>query len=160
MDNGEFEAYTSDAVKELWEKIESFHRLHGLETRARRWDVDLHQVPATLRFFDKDDNVLLACDVIEFGTFSPPTQSWLWAFNNKSLPPEVREQALPIKQLQQISGRDYFAIESPIAADVDFAWQLAAISVKHLSALACYDANLNDGELYAYLAITGIRSGS
>jgi|SRR5215467_5730572 len=42
---------------------------------------------------------------------------------------------------------------------MDFAWQLAPIAVKHLSALGCYEARIQDsGGLYVFLAITGVRS--
>src|SRR5262249_38681642 len=159
MDDDKFEAYTRDAVRELQEKIESLHAKYNFDSVAR-WDVDLHQVPGTLKFFDRNDKLLWICDVFEIGTFSPSTVSWQWAWSNNSLPPKAREQSLPLKQLQQITGRDYFGFETPLSADMDFAWQLAAIAVKHLSALACYDAKLNDGNLFAFLAITSIRSGT
>jgi hypothetical protein len=159
MDAKEFDAYTGDAVRELSEKIESLHAKYSFNSVAR-WEADLHQVPGVLKFLDKNDTPVWVCDVFEIGTFAPPTVSWQWAWANDSLPAEAREQALPLKQLQQITGRDYFGFETPLSADREFAWQLAAISVKYLSALACYDAKLKDGNLYAFLAITGIRSGS
>ena len=116
MDDNEFDAYTRDAVRELREKIESLHAKHSFDSVAR-WDFDLHQVPGTLKFFDKNDKLLWICDVVEIGTFSPSTLSWKWAWSNDSLPPKAQEQALPLKQLQQITGRDYFGFESPLSAD-------------------------------------------
>jgi len=112
MDDNEFEAYTRDAVRELREKIELLHTKFYFDSVAR-WDFDLHQVPGTLRFFDKNDNLVWICDVFEIGSFSPSTFSWKWAWSNNSLQPNAREQALPLKQLQKITGRDYFGFEPP-----------------------------------------------
>jgi hypothetical protein len=157
MDDNEFEAYTRDAVRELQQKIESMHVKYNFNSIAR-WECDLKHEPAELRYFDSTDRLALICDIIEIGTFSPPTLSWQWAWSNASLTPKLRERALPLKQLQQITGRDYFGSENPVSADWDFAWQLAATSVKHLSALGCYEARLQDGRLYAFLAILRIHA--
>jgi hypothetical protein len=121
MDDNEFDAYTQDAVQELRTKLDSFYAKYNLDSIARRWECDLQQDPATLKFFDKNDKPALICDVIEIGSFSPSTLSWVWAWNNNSLTPKLRAQALPLKELQQITGKDYFGIEHPISADMEFA---------------------------------------
>jgi len=99
----------------------------------------------------------LTCDVIEIGTYSPPTQSWQWGWSNDSVTPGMRQQALPLKQLQRITGKHYFGSEGPFAADEVFARQLAAISVRHLSALGCYRARIHDGRLFVFLAYVNIH---
>jgi hypothetical protein len=159
MDDNEFEAYVSVAVQELKKKLGSMAAKYKLESLPR-WACDLTRHPATLEFFDKGDKPALVCEVIELGTFLPESSTWRWGWSNESLPPKVRAQALPLKRLQEITGRDYFGFEEAFLADTETVRDLVAISVKHLSALGCYDALVPDaeeGELYAFLAIVKVR---
>jgi hypothetical protein len=105
MDDNEFDLFADSAIQEFKEKQ------HSLETKNKfnfsaRWMFDLER--AMLKFFDKNDQLDLTCEVIEIGSFSLQTHSWKWAWSNDSLPPKLRGQALPLKQLHQITGREGF----------------------------------------------------
>jgi hypothetical protein len=155
MDDNEFKAYTSVAVREFEKKWQSFKDKYKLDSMGS-WECDLRRYPAKLVFFDKRDKLALSCEVIELGTFAPESSTWRWAWCNDSLPPKIRTQSLPLKRLQEITGRDYFSFEEAFLADSQTVRDLVAISVKHLSALGCYEAlipNTEEGELCAFLAI-------
>jgi hypothetical protein len=70
----------------------------------------------------------------------------------------MREQALPLKQLQQMTGKDLFGCPHPFPLEELAAWQLAAISVRHLSALGCYGARIDDGRLVVFLAYVNVET--
>ncbi len=150
----DFALFADSAVKELDQKLKSLETRYKFDLSAR-WSVDLGA--ATLKFFDQNDKLHLTCDVIEIGSYAPPTQTWKWGWSNDSVPPKMREQALPLKQLQRIAGKDYFGSEDPFSADEVMARQLAAISVTHLSALGCYRARIHDGRLFVFLAYVNIH---
>jgi len=154
MDDNDFALFADSAVKELDQKLKSLETRYKFDLSAR-WSVDLGA--ATLKFFDQNDKLHLTCDVIEIGSYAPPTQTWKWGWSNDSVPPKMREQALPLKQLQRIAGKDYFGSEDPFSADEVMARQLAAISVRHLSALGCYRARIHDGRLFVFLAYVNIH---
>jgi hypothetical protein len=111
---------------------------------------------ATLKLHDKENNLSFSCNVMEIGTFAPETRTWLWAWSNKWLPPKLKERALPLKELQEITGREFFGLDVPFSADQAMAWQLAAVSIRHLSSLGCFKAPLKDGRLHAFLAFDAV----
>jgi len=71
--------------------------------------------------------------------------------------PKLRARAEALKELSVITGMDIFAREDPIAIDEEMAWELAAISVQHLSAVGCYRAPASDGDLYMFFALMNVR---
>ena len=155
MDDDDFAVFVNSAVRELDQKEKSLEEKYKFDLSAR-WMFEPD--PPTLKFFDKNDKLHLTCDVIEIGSYAPPTQSWIWGWSNESITPKMREQALPLKQLQQITGKDYFGFGGPFSADEIMAWQLAAISVRHLCALGCYPAKYRDGRLIVFLAYVNVRA--
>jgi CRISPR/Cas system CMR-associated protein Cmr5 small subunit len=159
MDDNDFARFAESAVKELKEKDNDLESKYRFDLSAR-WECDLYAALPIIKFFDRNDKLHLTCEVIEIGTYSPPTQSWKWGWSNDSIPPKMRERALPLKQLQQITGKDYFGFEGPFSADDLMAWELAAISVRHLSALGCYAAKYHDGRLFVFLAYVNVHAES
>src|SRR5262249_7944289 len=128
MADDDFAVFVNSAVWELDQKEKSLEEKYKFDLSAR-WTFEPD--PPTLKFFDKNDKLHLTCDVVEIGSYSPSTQSWRWGWSNESITPKMREQGLPLKQLQQITGKDYFGFEGVFSADEIMAWQLAAISVRH-----------------------------
>ena len=154
MMDDDFVVFVGSAVKELEQKHKSLETRYRFDLSAR-WEVDLDA--AVIKFFDRDDKLHLTCGIIEIGSYSPVTRSWKWGWSNDSIPPKMQERALPLKQLQRITGKDYFGSADPFPGDDVMAWGLAAISVRHLSALDCYGAKFDGGRLFVFLAYVDVR---
>src|SRR5262249_20165509 len=105
-----------------------------------------------------DDKLRLTCGVIEIGSYSPVMRTWKWGWSDDSLAPKMRERALPLKQLERITGKDYFGFAEPFSGESTMAWALAAVSVRHLSALYCYAEEMYGGSLYLFLASVDVRA--
>ena len=153
MNDEEFEAFVSDATEELGRKQDFLLKQYSLGT-WNRWAFD--QTTETLQFFDDADKLVIEADVVEIGTYAAKSNSWKWAWGNESVLPTLREKAEPLKELEAITGLKVFGVESAFGIeDEAMAWELAAISVKHLGALGCYRAPSTDGPT-VFLAITDI----
>jgi hypothetical protein len=60
-------------------------------------------------------------------------------------------------RLQRITGKHYFGSADPFPGEEVMATALAALSVRHLSALDYYPAKFDDGRLVVFLAYVDIR---
>lgn len=100
----------------------------------------------------------LEASVIQIGTYSPRSNSWLWAWANTSVLPQARQAADRIRELHALTGMKTFAHDHafPIE-DESMAWDLAALAVKHLSALGCYRAPSAGGGPTAFLALLTVH---
>jgi hypothetical protein len=157
MTDEEFEAFLTKVNGELGKKQVKLSRTYALGEMRRWW---FEQVGAKLQFFDASDRLAVEADVIGIGSFSPTSHSWKWAWSNASFTAELRDKALPLKQLQATTGLDLFDKEKAFSiAGEAMAWELAAMAVHHLNALGCYRAPASspDGP-YTYLAIMDVRT--
>ena len=154
MTDEEFETFLSSAQEELRHKQNHLVERYGFGTLNRWW---FDQTTEKLQLFDDADNLVIEADVIEIGTYSPKSNSWKWAWSNKSLLPEMRKKAEPLKELKDITGIEIFGCEDAFEIkDEAMAWELAAFSVRHLAALGCYRAPSNGPTMF--LAITNVRT--
>jgi hypothetical protein len=157
MDEEEFKLFADNAVDELEAKQDSLETEYKLGLSSR-WEFDGDT--AALRFYNRQDSLILSCGTFEIGTFSPETLTWLWAWGNQWLPPKLKERTLALKELQEITGRAFFGLHVPFSANEDLAWRLAAISVRHLSSLGCFKAPVRDGRVHAFLALETVDAAS
>jgi hypothetical protein len=158
MTDDDFDMFVGSAVMELRQKGTDLEARYGFD-RSVRFEVALNDpLGANIRFFDQDDKLHLTCGVIKLGSYSPAMRTWKWGWSDGPLPPKTRERALPLKQLERITGKDFFGFADPFSGDETMAWALAAVSVRHLSALNCYAANIDDGRLYLFLAYMDVRA--
>ena len=154
MTDEEFGAFLSSATEELSKKQDLLTEQYGLGTWSRWW---FDQTTEKLQFFDKADNLKVEADVLEMGSYSPKSHTWKWAWGNSTVLPALRKKAEPLKELEDSTGFEIFGYEHAFEIEDEvMAWELAAISVKHLSALGCYRAP-SDGGPINFLAITNIR---
>ena len=154
MTDEEFETFLSSAYEELAHKQNFLVERYGFGTRKRWW---FDQTTEELQLFDDADNVVIEADVIEIGTYSPKSNTWKWAWANKSLLPGLRKKAEPLKELQDITGREIFGYEDAFEIqDESMAWELAAFAVRHLGALGCYRAPSDGPTLF--LAIINVNT--
>lgn len=153
MTDEEFEAFLSSATQELRRKQDSLMEQYALGTPGRWW---FDQRTETLQFFDEADNLVIEADVLEIGSYSSKSNTWKWGWGNTSLLPELRKKAEPLKELEDLTGLEIFGYEHTFEIEDEvMAWELAAISVKHLGALGCYKAPVDDGPTL-FLAITNV----
>ena len=157
MTDEEFDAFLAKVQDELESKQAELNSTYGLGEMKRWW---FEQQDAKLQFFDRNDRLAVEADVIGIGSFSSKSSSWKWAWSNPTFIPELRERALPLKQLEAFTGFDLFGNEGAFSiAGEAMAWELAAMAVHQLGALGCYraPASSSDGP-NTYLAITELRA--
>lgn len=147
---GELLARASDelAKKQSW--MQSTYEIGSLP----RWWFD--QDAERLQFLDTTGNVIVEATVVPLGSHSPISNTWKWAWSNESFLAPFRSKALPLKQLEAITGFELFAAEDAFEADEHMAWELAALGVMHLKAESCYKAPSSNGP-HTFLAITSLR---
>ena len=155
MTDEEFDTFLSIAYEELTHKQNFLVERYGFGTGNRWW---FDQTTEELQLFDDADNLVIEADVIGIGTYSPKSNTWKWAWANKSVLPELRKKAEPLKELEDITGIEIFGCEDPFEIEGEaMAWELAAFAVRHLAALGCYRAP-SDGPT-VFLAIMNVRDG-
>jgi len=155
MAENEFDLLLETAMQDLLTKQEALQRDFGLDGMTRWW---LDQACGTMQFFNEHDRLTVEAQILDIGSFSPKSETWKWSWSNDSVEPELRQKALPLKQLHDITGIDLFSNEQVFAIDGEaMAWDLAALAVYHLDALGCYRAPSGDDGPNIFLALTSLR---
>jgi len=156
LTEAEFRVFLEAAVEELRHKNNLLQEQHQIGSFARWWH---EQGTAKLQFLDEAGLVRLEADTIHVGTYSPKSDTWRWAWGNDSVLPHLRMRALALRKLQAITGYDLFGNEHAFKIEEEsMAWELAAISVKHLDALGCYRGPSSTGGPTTFLAIITIAA--
>ena len=150
MEDEEFDEFVEQSVEELDQKQEMLTDQFGLGTWSDFW---FDATQSRLQFKDDTGRVQVEADIMIIGTFSENSNTWQWAWANKSLPDPIRKQSRELQKLEKVTGVEVFT--SP-TIDVDDAmtWELTAMSVRHLSALGCY--SMPNGPITIFLAIIKI----
>ena len=155
MTDEEFEAFVASANEELRHKQDLLGQQYGLGTHGR-WRFE--QATAQVQFYDEADNLTIEADIVEIGTYSQRSNTWKWAWGNSSVLPCLRQKAELLKELEGITGFELFGHEHAFEIeDEAMAWELTAMSVKHLGAIGCYRAPTSSGGPTTFLAITSAR---
>jgi len=144
MTDEEFEAFLHEAVSKLQEKQDVLTTAHGLGNHASFW---FDQPSGTLEFRDEAGRPHLSARVIPVGSYSPRTSTWIWAWFNESILPELRVRAEPLKELSATTGMTTF-LEPRLNVTKEMPWELAAFAVQHLGALGAYRAPGKTADLY------------
>lgn len=155
MTDEDFDAFLATANAELREKQSRLMQLYRLGEMKRWW---FEQATEQLQFFDSHDNCALLARVIDIGSYSLKSNTWRWAWGNPSVLPDLRRKARPLRALEAVTGFDLFGQEDAFVVDGEgMAWELAAISIRHLDAMGCYrsPSSSPDGPI-TYLAIMEI----
>ena len=158
MTDAEFEAFLVSAMDELKAKQDVLEKQYGLG-HARRWWFE--QTTEKLQFFDESNRVTAEADVIAVGSYSPKSNTWKWAWSNDAVLPVLRQKAGKLTELKAVTGMELFGKADTFRVENEsMAWELAAMSVRHLSALGCYRAPSSSGGPTTFLAITAIRKSA
>ena len=86
------------------------------------------------------------------------SSTWLWAWANVTTLPRQREKAAKLKELGGLTGFALFDDADTFEVDEPMAWELAAVSVKHLGARGCYRAPSSDGSNFGFLALINLQT--
>lgn len=155
MTDDTFEVLLQTAMTALMDKQEELSRHYALGDMARWW---LDQDNATIQFFDDYDRLAVEAEILNIGSFAPGRSSWKWAWSNPTVPDALRAKALPLRELQAISGIELFGSEEAFSIeDEAMAWELAAIAVHHLNALGCYRVPSPPDGPTIFLALTHVK---
>ncbi len=155
MNDDEFEIFLTSANDELTTKQALLTKTYGLG-KHKRWMFE-NDEQAKLQFFNADDRLVLTADIVDIGSYSPGANTWKWAWAYESIKPVLKEQSLRIKELEEITDLVVFGEEKAFEADEYFAWELAAMAVKHLNALGCYRAFSAARNVYMFFAIVAVH---
>ncbi len=155
MTDNEFEHFLKAALDELWEKQDKLEAEYAFGSYAR-WFFD--QETGKLEMFDGNDRKALEAEVICIGSYANNSSSWKWAWSNDTIVPAQRERSESLKALADLTGIGLFSSEAACSIENEnMAWELAAMSVKHLNAHGVYRAPSSSGQLSTFLAITQLH---
>lgn len=154
MTEEEFGAFLAEANDELKEKQRELATEHGLGSYSRWWS---DQETSLIQFSDAAGKVGLQAEFVPIGSFSPLSNTWLWAWANVTTLPRPREQSEKLKELADLTGYVLFEDANTFEIDEAMAWELAAVSVKHLHAKGCYRAPSSDGTHHSFLALMSVE---
>jgi hypothetical protein len=155
MDDREFQNFLDTSQRELRLKQDALEKWWRVGLHSR-WFLD--QSTHSLQFFDHSDRLSVQADVIEIGSFATGPSTWKWAWANDSVIPSLRKKAEPLRELVDITGFELFGQTSAFKIEgEEMAWELTAISVRHLGAKGCYRAPSSSSPLHTFLAVTDIR---
>jgi len=94
MTEEEVHEFIHESVHQLIELNEQFRREFGIGD-YERWDYDLEK--ATLTFSNNGVPGVIA-DVLAAGSIATASKSWLWSWNNASLPDHVTNSVLAVPE--------------------------------------------------------------
>jgi hypothetical protein len=155
MNDNEFEIFLTNANAELKSKQEQLTQIYGFGTH-KRWMFE-NDEQAKLQFFNGDDKLVIAADIIDIGSYSPGAKTWKWAWAYETIKPLLKEQSLRIKELEDVTDLVVFGEDKAFEADEYFAWELAAMAVKHLNALGCYRAYSSARNVQMFFALMSVN---
>ena len=149
MTDEEFETYMNLCFQEIGSRQKKLLEQYGLQNYK---DFFYSQETETLQF-KTDGKVEIEFEVIQIGSWSSISGSWMWAWANESLMEKTKQKSVKIKELAEITGYDVFLLEA-FEAKESIAHQLTAISAHYLNAIGYYIAPFN--ELKSFLALTRV----
>lgn len=150
MTNKEFQEYLHESVHELIKLNEKYSQKFKIDD-YERWDYDLEK--ATLTFSHKGTPYVVA-DVQAAGTFSKKSKTWMWSWNNESLPDHITDTVLTVREF----GRKHKILnltEAHWDATEDDGWEMSAIANRIIGGKGVYRCPDENGCLF--LILTNIR---
>ena len=143
MTDEEFEKYMNLCFQEIGTRQNELLEQYGLQNYK---DFYYSQTTGTLQF-KTEGKVGIEFEVIQIGSWSSISGSWMWAWANESV---TDQKSVKIKELAEITGYDIFSLEA-FEAKESTAHQLTAISAYYLDAIGYYIAPF--GELKSFMAL-------
>jgi hypothetical protein len=145
MTDEEFEEFLDRAQDELEQKQALLMESDGFGQHKDFW---FDQLTGMLQLKGANGDVKVEADVTLIGSFSPSAGTWRWAWSNESIVDALRKKSERFKELEAITGMEFFAVPA-FEADEQMAWDVVAICVSHLGATGCYRMPSKGLEVFA-----------
>jgi hypothetical protein len=143
----EYEGFVATAREQAQERMTRARQQYGVGAYAR-YEVDLPS--ATIRFFDAENTLQLRADIQVAGRWSAPAESWLWGWENESVPKTASALTVAVRELGE--ARDIPALRGAFTeCDEGGAWSMAAIAAQVLDAECLYRVPRPDGHVFLLL---------
>lgn len=136
MDAAKYEQLITDARKRTNARIETSRQKYGLGTYTR-YQTDLSA--ATIRFFDDTGAERLRADIQTAGSWSPQSETWLWAWENESIPEGAKARLALVRDFGQTHAFEALT-GSFDRCDEGGAWSMASVAADLLAAECVYRA--------------------
>jgi hypothetical protein len=96
----------------------------------------------------------VVADIQFVGSVSTKTETWLWAWNNRSIDPELCKALLTVREYGEAHGFRHLATPKWAAQEVD-GWEMTAIAALLLRAKGAYRSRDENG--YTFMIMTAVR---
>ena len=134
MNTDDYNAWADAARRRTEQKTEVAQRDFGLGTYAR-YETDL--AAATIRFFDANDVEQARADIQVAGSWSPNSETWMWGWENESVPDAATTRLGAVRDAGQARGVD--ALLAHVQdCDEYGAWALASLAADIVGAQCLY----------------------
>lgn len=150
MTDEEFDKFLTECYQELENKQALLFENYNLGSYDSFW---LDQTTQSLQFKNSEE-VGLEFIVMPIGSWSSKSNTWMWAWANKSFTEEFKSNAIILKDLANTTGYDIFT-EEMLEIDEFMAHELTAMAVHHIDAIGMYITPSN--ELKTFLALVKLK---
>ena len=134
MNTDDYNAWAAAARRRTEQKTAVAQRDFGLGTYAR-YQTDLET--ATIRFFDAADVQQAAAELQVAGSWSPAASTWMWGWENESVPGAATERLGAVRDAGKAQGVD--ALLAHVQdCDENGAWALASLAADIVDAQCLY----------------------
>jgi hypothetical protein len=134
MNEEEFVAWVAMARAATQEKMAAARSRFGIGSHAR-YAVDL--AAGTIRFYDEQEHEVAHASVQVAGSWSPSSESWMWGWENASLPSTASVKVLSVRSKGDEHG--IAMLQHAFApCDEGFAWSMASLAAELAEAQCVY----------------------
>lgn len=134
MNADQFAQFVEDARDYCRRTLEESRTQFGLGD-YERYELDLKK--GTLCFFDSEGVAQIAAAIQAAGSWSPSSQTWLWSWENDSIPEISTQRMLAVKDFGLAEDLPMLSASFGSCREVE-AWAMAATAGKILSSKGFY----------------------
>jgi hypothetical protein len=153
MTDQEFDKLVALAQEELSRKNDLLTKQYGLSYNTN-FSFDQNRCELTFRNAIGQTSVKMS--VLEIANFFADSNTWCWAWANRSISDAARQRCESLQELYHVTGKDMFRT-SVITADEVMAWGLTSVAVKHLNSIGAYCMPVPGKYLKVFVSIEKIR---
>jgi hypothetical protein len=147
MNATEYERLVADVRKRTEDKIEAAKQKYGLGTYSK-YEIDLPT--ATVRFLDDKGVEKIRSDIQTAGSWSPDTKTWMWAWDNDSIPDAAKSRLTAVREFGEQHEIEH-AMGSFDRCEEGEAWTMGALATDVLKAECLYRAPGKNTQLFLLL---------
>ena len=134
MNTDDYGQWVTAARQRAQAGMDAARERFGLGTHAR-YETDL--AAATIRFLDAEDVEQVRADIQVAGSWSPNSETWMWGWENESVPEAAVSRLGPIAETGR--DKDVGALQAYVVeCDEAGSWSLAALAADIVDAQCVY----------------------